>query len=69
MIVDVYHSGSGKTPRAPFVLVKAGADKLPDHPGGMKIVWNYWKQFPLDNIAVAPSKAQAAISETGYFVQ
>jgi hypothetical protein len=69
MVIDVYHSGRGKIPRAPFVFVRAGAARLPDHPLGNRITWTYWQQAPLKQIAVAPAVAEAAITENGYFVQ
>ena len=69
MEIDVYHSGRGKLPRAPFAFVACGVVKLPDHPGGDKVQWNYWKQSPLKAIAVAPNAAELAIGSRGYFIQ
>jgi hypothetical protein len=69
MVIDVYHSGSGRTPRPPFVFVRSGADRLPDHPHGEKIVWNYWKKMPLEKIAVTPGQAERHIAVRGFYVQ
>ena len=69
MIIDVYHSGRGRTPRPPFVFVRSGGDRLPDHPHGEKIVWNFWKQAPLKLIAVVPDRAERQIMLRGFFIQ
>ncbi len=69
MVIDVYHSGRGRTPRSPFVFVRSGADRLPDHPEGDKVVWNYWKQAQLRTIAVVPERAERPIMLRGFFVQ
>ena len=69
MIIDVYHSGRGRTPRPPFVFVRSGGERLPDHPHGQKIVWNFWKKAPLKQIAVAPNRAEEQIHARGFFIQ
>ena len=69
MIIDVYHSGRGRTPRPPFVFVRSGGDRLPDHPHGESIVWNFWKQAPLKLIAVVPDRAERQIMLRGFFIQ
>lgn len=69
MIIDVYHSGPGRTPRPPFVFVRAGLDRLPDHPHGDQLVWNFWKKTSLNLIAVLPDRAERQISLRGFYIQ
>ena len=69
MVIDVYHSGRGRTPRPPFAFVRSGTDRLPDHPEGDKVFWNFWKQAQLQRIAVAPDRAERQIMLRGYYVQ
>ena len=69
MVIDVYHSGRGRTPKPPFVFVRSGGDRLPDHPHGDKVMWNYWKQAQLAKIAVVPERAERHIMMRGYYMQ
>ncbi len=69
MMIDVYHSGRGRRVVAPFVLVPAGMVRLPPHPAGTRIEWNYWKRVPLREIALVPSEAERAIRAEGFCVQ
>lgn len=69
MMVDVYHSGIGKRVRPPFVMVPAGVIRLPAHPNGPKVEWNYWMRVPLRDIAVIPAAAEKAIRLDGYYLQ
>jgi hypothetical protein len=49
--------------------VRSGTDRLPDHPEGDKVLWNFWKQSQLQRIAVAPDRAERQIMLRGYYVQ
>ncbi len=69
MIVDIYHSGRGKRVVAPFVIVPAGMVRLPNHPDGTRIEWNYWKRVPLQEIALVPSAAEKDIRARGFCLQ
>ena len=66
-IVDVYYPGDAK-PRPPFLLVRAGArDGFPAAPGGEK--WTFWKQVPINIIAVNVQQAGRLLEEQGYYLQ
>ena len=69
-VVDVYHSGDDRRPRAPFLLVASGTAKAqlpaPTPPWAQ---WTFWKQVPISVIAVQPTVAAATIREQGYYLQ
>ena len=69
-VVDVYHSGQHGRPRAPFLLVAPGTVKgqlpSPNDPYGR---WTFWKQVPINIIAMQPGVAASTIKQQGYYVQ
>lgn len=70
MIVDVYHSGMDRRPRAPLLFVPIGQSSLtPRHPEGERFHWTFWKSQPLAVIAVEPPKAARLIDAQGFFIQ
>jgi hypothetical protein len=70
MMVDVYHSGDQRQPKAPFLLVAAGAEgSLPPHPAGSAKKWVYWKAVPVASIAVKADTARQRIALDGFYIQ
>jgi len=68
MPVEVYHSGDDNRPTAPFLLLPLKSQP-PAHPGGQKASWWYWKQVPLNTIAVNVPEAERSLEEVGYYIQ
>ena len=68
MLVDVYHSGIVGHPRAPFLLLPAGAEGLPPHPDGTR-TWAFWRSIPINAFLKKPKEAKEDIERVGFYIE